>query len=66
MTTKASSIRKGGKTSATVKKEVKEKLTQKAIGLQIQNLSIGKIVADPLQPRKTYNEILLKGLSESI
>ncbi len=66
MTTKASSTKKGGKTTATVKKEVKEKLTSKTIGLEILNLSIGKIVADPLQPRKTYNEILLKGLSESI
>ena len=66
MTTKASSTRKGGKTTTTVKKEVKEKLTKQAIGLEIQNLSIGKIVADPLQPRKTYNEILLNGLSESI
>jgi ParB family chromosome partitioning protein len=66
MTTKASSTRNGGKTTATVKKEVKEKLTSKTIGLEILNLNIGKIVADPMQPRKTYNEILLKGLSESI
>ncbi len=66
MTTKASSARKVGKTTAIVKKEVKEKLTKQAIGLEILNLSIEKIVADPMQPRKTYNEILLKGLSESI
>jgi ParB family chromosome partitioning protein len=66
MTTKASSTRKGGKTTATVKKEVKEKLTSQAFGLEILNLSIGKIVVDPLQPRKTYNEIFLNGLSESI
>ncbi|OUR98382.1 partitioning protein [Flavobacteriales bacterium 33_180_T64] len=66
MTTKASSTRKGGKTTTTVKKEVKEKLAKQAIGLEILNLSIGKIVTDPSQPRKTYNEILLKGLSESI
>jgi len=66
MTTKASSTRNGGKTTAIVKKEVKEKLTNQAVGLEVLNLSMGKIVADPLQPRKTYNEILLKGLSESI
>ncbi|MEE9361673.1 MAG: hypothetical protein V3U92_03670 [Cellulophaga sp.] len=41
MTTKASSTRKGGKITTTVKKEVKEKLTKQAIGLEILNLSIG-------------------------
>ncbi|WP_347373956.1 ParB/RepB/Spo0J family partition protein [Aequorivita sp. Q41] len=66
MTTKASSTRKGGKTTITVKNEVKEKLTKPTIGLEILNLNIDKIVADPSQPRKTYNETLLKGLSESI
>ena len=66
MTTKASSTRKGGKSTTTVMKEVTEKLTKQAINLEILNLNIGKIVADPSQPRKTYNETLLKGLSESI
>ncbi len=66
MTTKASSTRKGGKTTRTTKKEVKEKLTKKAIGLEISNLSIGRIIPDPMQPRKTFNEMFLKELSESI
>jgi len=66
MTTKASTTRRNGKPSTAVKKEVKERLTQKAIGLQIQNLSIDKVIPDPMQPRKTFNEALLKQLSESI
>ena len=66
MTTKASTTSRNGKASTAVKKEVKERLTQKAIGLQIQNLSIDKVIPDPMQPRKTFNEALLKQLSESI
>jgi len=66
MTTKASTTSRNGKAIATVKKEVKEKLTQRVIGLQIQNLSIDKVIPDPMQPRKTFNEALLKQLSESI
>nr|WP_299074094.1 ParB/RepB/Spo0J family partition protein [uncultured Allomuricauda sp.] len=66
MTTKASIKSRNGKVSTTVKKDVKEGLTQKAIGLQIQNLSIDKVIPDPKQPRKTFNEALLKQLSESI
>jgi ParB family chromosome partitioning protein len=66
MTTKVSTTSRNGKSSTAVKKEVKEKLTQRAIGLQIQNLSIEKVIPDPMQPRKTYNEALLKQLSESI
>ena len=66
MTTKASTTSRNGKSNTAVKKEVKEKLTQRAIGLQIQNLSIGKVIPDPMQPRKTFNEALLKQLSESI
>jgi ParB family chromosome partitioning protein len=65
MTTKASTTRKSGKTNASAKRKVKEKLTQKAIGLQIQNLSIERIIPDPMQPRKTFNEMLLQQLSES-
>ncbi len=57
MTTKASTTRKSGKTNASAKRKVKEKLTQKAIGLQIQNLSIERIIPDPMQPRKTFNEM---------
>lgn len=66
MTTKASTKSRNGKVSTAVKKDVKERLTQKAIGLQIQNLSIDKVIPDPMQPRKTFNEALLKQLSESI
>ncbi|MGC1203478.1 MAG: hypothetical protein WA839_01165 [Flavobacteriaceae bacterium] len=43
MTTKASSASKNGKASATVKNEVKKKLTQSAIGLQVQELPIGRM-----------------------
>lgn len=35
MTTKAVKTRKNGKANATVKKNVREKLTQNSIGLQI-------------------------------
>ncbi len=66
MTTKAVKTRKNGKANATVKKNVKEKLTQNVIGLQIQNLNIEKVVPDPTQPRKTFNEKFLEELSESI
>ena len=66
MTTKASTTRKSGKKITTAKKEVKEKLTQKAIGLQIENLSIAKVIPDPMQPRKTFNEAHLQQLSESV
>jgi ParB family chromosome partitioning protein len=66
MTTKAVKPRRNGKVNATVKNEVKKKLTQKSIGLEIQNLNIEKVVPDPMQPRKTFNELLLKELSESI
>ena len=66
MTTKAVKPRRNGKVNATVKKEVKGKLTQKSIGLEIQNLNIDKVIPDQMQPRKTFNELLLKELSESI
>lgn len=66
MTTKAVKTRRNGKANATVKNEVKEKLTRKAIGLEIQNLNIEKVIPDQMQPRKTFNELLLKELSESI
>tara|TARA_R110002074_G_scaffold121331_2_gene255700 strand:- start:106 stop:1902 length:1797 start_codon:yes stop_codon:yes gene_type:complete len=66
MTTKASTTRKSGKKITTAKKEVKEKLTQKAIGLQIENLSTAKVIPDPMQPRKTFNEAHLQQLSESV
>lgn len=66
MTTKASTTKKNGRATATIKKEVKEKLTQKAIGLQIQNLNIEKVIPDPMQPRKTFNDSHLQQLSESI
>jgi ParB family chromosome partitioning protein len=66
MTTKASTTKKNGRATATIKKEVKEKLTQKAIGLQVQNLNIEKVIPDPMQPRKTFNDSHLQQLSESI
>lgn len=66
MTTKASTTRKNGKATATVKNEVKKKLTQNAIGLQVQELSIERIIPDAMQPRKSFNEEALKQLSESI
>ncbi|WP_255505999.1 hypothetical protein [Mesonia sp. K4-1] len=66
MTTKASTTRKSGKKNASAKKEVKEKLRQQAIELKIQNLPIGKIIPDSMQPRKTFDDSHLKQLSESI
>jgi ParB family chromosome partitioning protein len=66
MTTKASPTSKNGKATATVKNEVKKKLTQNAIGLQVQDLSIKRIIPDAMQPRKSFNEDALKQLSESI
>ena len=66
MTTKASTTCRNGKARTAVKKEVKERLTQKAIGLQVQNLSIDKVIPDLKQPRKTFNEASLQQLSESI
>jgi len=66
MTTKAVKTRKNGKANATVKKNVREKMTQISIGLQIQNLNIEKVIPDPMQPRKTFNEKFLEELSESI
>lgn len=56
MTTTASTTSKNGKAKTTVKNEVKKKLTQSAIGLQVQELSIGRIIPDPMQPRKSFNE----------
>jgi len=66
MTTKARTTSKNGKATATVKNEVKKKLTQNAIGLQVQELSIERIIPDAMQPRKSFNEDALKQLSESI
>ncbi|MFA5297114.1 MAG: ParB/RepB/Spo0J family partition protein [Lutibacter sp.] len=66
MKTKVVKTKMNGKSNATVKKEVREKLTQVAIGLQIQNLNIEKVIPDPMQPRKTFNEKFLEELSESI
>ena len=63
MTTKASTKKKRSRTKVTAKKEANGK---KSSVLQIQNLSIGKIKPDPEQPRKTFNEDVLKQLSESI
>ena len=40
MTTKVSTTSRNGKSSTAVKKEVKEKLTQRAIGLQIKQFCL--------------------------
>ncbi|WP_179021806.1 ParB/RepB/Spo0J family partition protein [Winogradskyella forsetii] len=66
MTTKSSTTRKNGKAKTTVKNEVKKKLTQKATGLQVQELSIERIIPDQMQPRKSFKEESLKQLSQSI
>lgn len=63
MTTKASTTRKRSRTRVAAKTEVNGKKTPV---FQIQNLSIEKVIPDPLQPRKTFNETLLQQLSESI
>ena len=41
-------------------------MTQNAIGLQVQELSIERIIPDAMQPRKSFNDEALKQLSESI
>ena len=66
MTTKVSTASKNGKASAIVKNEVKKKMNQGVIGLQVQELPIGRIIPDPMQPRKTFNEEAMKQLAESI
>ena len=66
MTTKASTRSKNRKATTTLKNEVKKKLTESAIGLQVQELSIERIIPDVMQPRKSFNEEALKQLSESI
>ncbi|WP_223270734.1 hypothetical protein [Subsaximicrobium wynnwilliamsii] len=53
MTTEASTTRRSGRKNVPVKKEVKEKLTQKAIELKIQNLPIGMIIPDPMNRERT-------------
>ncbi|WP_338359886.1 ParB/RepB/Spo0J family partition protein [Yeosuana marina] len=63
MTTKASTTKKRSRAKATARKEVNGK---KSSVLQIQNLQLGNIKADPEQPRKTFNEDALQQLSESI
>jgi ParB family chromosome partitioning protein len=66
MTTKASTTSRNGKASTAVKNEVKKKLANKTIGLEILNISIEKIIPDVMQPRKSFNEESLKLLSQSI
>ncbi len=62
MTTKASTTRKRSRTKGSTA----SKMNGKSTGLQVQNLTIGKVKPDPKQPRKTFNEMLLQQLSESI
>lgn len=66
MTTRAKRSRAYGKTNAAAKKEIKNNLTEASIGLQIKDLSIERIVPDPMQPRRTFDVMALKELSESI
>jgi len=66
MTTKAVSTRKSGKRNSAAKVDVKKEATEKAVELRIQHLNIEKVIPDPMQPRKTFNETVLKELSESI
>lgn len=63
MTTKASTTKKRGRTRVAARTEVNGK---KNNALQIENLPIAKVIPDPIQPRKTFNEMLLQQLSESI
>ncbi|MHA7056505.1 ParB/RepB/Spo0J family partition protein [Aquimarina sp. M1] len=62
MTTKASTTKKLSRTKVATK-EVNGK---KVLTLQVQNLPISKIKADPKQPRKTFDESHLNQLAESI
>ena len=63
MTTKASTTKKRSSAKATTKDEVNGKRNS---ALQIQNLSIDRVIPDPKQPRKTFNDAHLQLLSESI
>jgi len=63
MTTKASTTKNRSRTRVAAKTEVNGKKNK---ALQIENLSITKVIPDPMQPRKTFNEMLLRQLSESI
>ncbi len=62
MTTKASTKKRRSRT----KTAAASKVNGNSAKLEIQNLSIGKIKADPEQPRKTFDEKHLEQLSESI
>lgn len=62
MTTKASTKKRRSRAKTTATSE----LNGNSAKLEIQNLPIGKIKADPEQPRKTFDEKHLEQLSESI
>ncbi|OSY87545.1 partitioning protein [Tenacibaculum holothuriorum] len=62
MTTKASTKKRRSRAKITATSE----LNGNSAKLEIQNLPIGKIKADPEQPRKTFDEKHLEQLSESI
>ena len=66
MKTTVSKDSTNGEATATVEKQVKDKLTQESIGLQVQKISISKIKADPKQPRKTFSKESLKTLADTI
>ncbi|MAD98269.1 MAG: partitioning protein [Flavobacteriaceae bacterium] len=63
MTTKASITKKRSRIRVAAKTEGNGKKNE---ALQIENLPIAKVIPDPMQPRKTFNEMLLQQLSESI
>ncbi|WP_246849119.1 ParB/RepB/Spo0J family partition protein [Aquimarina sp. U1-2] len=62
MTTKASTTKRRSRT----KTAGTSKVSGNPVKLEIQNLPISKIKADPEQPRKTFDEKHLEQLSESI
>ncbi|MDO1501739.1 ParB/RepB/Spo0J family partition protein [Winogradskyella maritima] len=62
MTSKASTTKRRSR----AKTAVTSKVNGNPAKLEIQNLPIGKIKADPEQPRKTFDEKHLEQLSESI
>lgn len=70
METKAKSSAAKNRTARrrqTVTKEEPKVTTSKVISeLKIQDLDLGLIIPDPMQPRKSYNELKLQGLADSI
>ena len=53
------------KQNENAKSENSNDTTKKIIPLKIEELSLDSIIPDPLQPRKSYNEVKLQGLANS-